>query len=71
MSTLILVLQIASYTIAGGVVALKAIAPLTKTTKDDEALGWLEKVELFLHRILPIPAPSPKVAERLAPAKED
>ncbi len=32
--------------------ALRIIAPMTKTTKDDEALGWLEIVRDFIARVL-------------------
>ena len=31
---------------------LKAVAPLTKTTADDEALSWLGKVEAFMIKML-------------------
>lgn len=34
--------------LAGGVAALKVIAPRTKTTKDDKVLEVLEKAEEFL-----------------------
>ena len=58
MSTILLVAQIAAFTISGAVVALHAIAPLTKTPKDDEVLGWLEWVEVWLRKILPLPGPA-------------
>jgi hypothetical protein len=32
--------------------ALRIIAPMTKTTRDDEALGWLEVVRDFIARVL-------------------
>lgn len=34
--------------VAGAIVALKVIAPRTKTTKDDEALAFLQKVSGYL-----------------------
>lgn len=40
--------------LAGGIAALKVIAPKTKTTKDDKVLEVLEKAEDFL------PAAKPK-----------
>jgi hypothetical protein len=62
LDTLLQVAVIGQAVIAGAVVALHLIAPLTKTQKDDEALTWLQWVEATLRRILP--APSPAVAKR-------
>lgn len=32
-------------------IAVKAIAPFTKTDKDDRAAGWLSKVHVFLSKL--------------------
>ena len=66
MDTLLLVAQIAAYIVAGTVVALHAIAPLTKTSKDDAALHWLEWVEMWLRKILPLPGEKAAIEEYLA-----
>lgn len=53
-------LNIAEATLAvigGAVVALHVIAPMTKTTKDDTVLTWLQWVELQLRKVLPLPSP--------------
>lgn len=60
LDTILLIGQITLYALGGLVVALTAIAPLTKTTKDDTVLSWAQWVELQLRKLLP--APSPAVA---------
>lgn len=42
---------IGTYIVAGLLVSLRAIAPLTKWTGDDKAVGFLEKVEAILTKI--------------------
>lgn len=37
-------------------VMVKAIAPFTKTTKDDAVAGWLDKLAAFLGRVALNPA---------------
>ena len=44
MTTLLTVLSYALAVLAGGITALKIIAPKTKTTADDRALVYLEDV---------------------------
>lgn len=46
---------ISTYVVAGLVVSLRAIAPLTDWKGDDRAVGFLETVEAFLTRIF-VPA---------------
>lgn len=41
----------ASGIVAGSSVALHAIAPLTKTDKDDRAASWLDKVSAVLSKL--------------------
>lgn len=45
------VLVVLSAVVAGASVALKAIAPLTKTVKDDRALALLEKALGLLEKL--------------------
>jgi hypothetical protein len=45
MDTLFTVMTYAAAVLAGMVVALKVIAPMTKTKLDDEALEYAEKAE--------------------------
>ena len=47
-----LILSAAVGLIAGAVVALRVIAPKTKTTKDDEVLKRLEAVESVLGKLV-------------------
>jgi hypothetical protein len=56
LDTLLLVGQITLYALGGLVVALTAIAPLTKTSKDDTVLSWAQWVELQLRKLLPAPS---------------
>jgi len=46
--TLALVLSVLAAVLAGAVVALKVIAPLTKTTADDKLLDYAEKAEAVI-----------------------
>lgn len=57
MDTLITVAQIATAVVAGAVVALHVIAPITKTQRDDEALTWLQWLETQLRKVIPLPSP--------------
>jgi hypothetical protein len=71
MDKLFLVAQIASFVVAGAVVALNGIAPLTKTDKDDKALGVLNFIhDKVLSFILPLVAQRLAKAEAPAPADE-
>lgn len=63
MDTLLTAAQIVLAVIAGGIVALNVIAPLTKTSKDDTVLTWLQRIELALRKLL-VPTPSPAVAKQ-------
>lgn len=63
MDTLITIATYTSYTIAGLVVALNAIAPLTKTEWDNKALAGL----VFVHdKILSLLIPKASVAAAVA-----
>lgn len=69
MDKLFLVAQIVSFAVAGAVVALNAIAPLTKTDKDDKALG----IASFIHdKVLAfiLPLLATRLAKAEAPASE-
>ena len=57
MDTLITVAQIATAVVAGAVVALHVIAPITKTQRDDDALTWLQWLETQLRKVIPLPSP--------------
>lgn len=59
MDTFLLVLQIAAGVLSGAVVALHAIAPLTKSDRDDQWLAKLRVVESWLFKLLP-KRPDPK-----------
>jgi hypothetical protein len=69
MDTLITVAQAALAIIAGAVVALHVIAPMTKTSKDDTVLTWLQWVELQLRKLLPTPS-VPVAKKELAVARD-
>jgi hypothetical protein len=46
------ILMIAAGVVAGGVGALRWIAPLTATDKDDKALHWLKRAGAWLGRFV-------------------
>ena len=56
------VLSITAAVLAGAVVALKVVAPMTKTTKDDKALEYAEKVEAVVEEAKAYVAPKPPTA---------
>lgn len=56
--------------LGGAVVALAALAPLTKNTKDDAALGVLRKVEAFLLSTI-MPFLSTRVASKKVAEKSE
>lgn len=65
MGTIITILTYASFVIAGAVVALTAIAPLTKTSADDKALTFLTWLHDTIAKIiLPIHDVSPKSSDK-------
>lgn len=49
--TLVHVVEIAGAVVAGAVVALRVIAPLTATKRDDDLLARLETVEAMLESL--------------------
>jgi hypothetical protein len=63
MDTLLTVAQATLAVIGGAVVALHVIAPMTKTTRDDQVLTWLQWLELQLRKLLPAPSPAVAVVE--------
>jgi hypothetical protein len=48
---LMTILLIAAGVLAGGIAALKVIAPKTATTKDDEILARLEALEAIVEKL--------------------
>lgn len=64
MDTFLDIAQGALAVIGGAVVALHVIAPMTKTTKDDTVLTWLQWIELQLRKVLPLPSPPVAKAEQ-------
>ena len=46
------ILLVAAGLVAGAVVALKVVAPLTATTKDNEVLARLEALEALLKKLV-------------------
>lgn len=53
------ILTVTGSLVAGAVVALKVIAPRTRTVYDDRALSFLEKVGSVLGLVRKVPAPAP------------
>jgi hypothetical protein len=53
METLSLAVTLVVGVLAGAIVALKAIAPKTKTLADDKVLARLEALEALLTKLLP------------------
>lgn len=51
--SLSLVLAVVAGVLAGAVAALKVIAPLTKTDKDDKVLAYAEKAEEVVGGLAP------------------
>lgn len=58
MDTFLTIAQAFLAVIAGAIVALHVIAPMTKTNRDDTVLTWLQWVELQLRKTLPLPSPA-------------
>jgi hypothetical protein len=50
MDTLFTVMTYVGALLAGAIVALKVIAPMTKTDKDDKALEYAEKAEAAVEK---------------------
>lgn len=71
MDTLLTIAQATLAVIGGAVVALHVIAPMTKTTRDDQVLTWLQWLELQLRKVVPLPSlPVQQIeAEKLAKAE--
>lgn len=53
MDTLLKLAIFASGLLSGGIVALKVIAPRTKTTVDDSILKRMEDLEALVQKLLP------------------